>query len=724
MSGAGASARRGRVFLADFGLARDTATGSRLTRTGELLGTPSYLSPECVTGDSAAATAAADVWGLGCVLYECLTGRRAFDGESVGAIVGQVVSAQPPTVTRVAPGLPAAVDEVVGACLAKGAAARYPHARALRADLERMLAAEPLPRRRTRAGRIRWPVAVPVALAALAGVVAWWPRPAPTPRGEPDAAAVRAAALAARGWELRTTDAAQGAALLRQAIEQAPGYHAWHVQLGLLRWATGDIDGARADWAAIPAHVGERARADWLAGFQAYTSHLDALDAAESGRWRATALSDLARVPRTGAPEGRLAAAVEARLGRDDATAGRLVADLPGWEAALLRAVLANIAGRADESVREYTAASAEGLTFPWSLTSRAAARAACGDHEGALADLGAALARRPTHAPALQNRGRFRMDAGDLDGALEDLDAAVAAAPGYAMAIYNRAMLHQRRGELEAALRDFDAAVSRVPTNTDALYNRGRAHHARGDLAAAARDYDAVIDLAPGHAHAWGGRGAVRRDQGDLQAAAADLDRSIELDPSEPKSRRIRAEIRSKRGDRAGAFDDLAAAIAMAPDFAPAYLYRGRMYAMAGDAELALPDLATAIRLRPDDPYAYFDRGLLYQQRGELDRAMVDYEAALGCDPNFGRARVNRGVLLDRQGRAAEAEAEYTEAARRDPLLPEAHHCLGIARFGRGAYAEAGASVRRFLELAPNHRDAGAARELLAQCDARAGGR
>ena len=88
------------VFLTDFGLAKNVATGSRYTRTGETLGTPAYMSPEQARGELSELTAASDVWALGCVLYELLSGgRMAFEGDSPAAVIGAVLTARPPPLT-------------------------------------------------------------------------------------------------------------------------------------------------------------------------------------------------------------------------------------------------------------------------------------------------------------------------------------------------------------------------------------------------------------------------------------------------------------------------------------------------------------------------------------------------------------------------------------------------------------------------------------------------
>ncbi len=115
----------------DFGIAR--LERSDLTQPGEAFGTPLYMSPEQAAG--AALDARSDVFSLGAVLYEALTGRRAFDAPGLHAILARVAHSDPPPPSHVS-ALPAALDLVVARALSKDASQRYPSARALAEDLD------------------------------------------------------------------------------------------------------------------------------------------------------------------------------------------------------------------------------------------------------------------------------------------------------------------------------------------------------------------------------------------------------------------------------------------------------------------------------------------------------------------------------------------------------------------------------------------------------------
>jgi predicted Ser/Thr protein kinase len=114
----------GQVKILDFGLARLGA--SEMTRTGTVMGTPHYMSPEQVRGEKA--DARSDVFSLGAVFYELLTQHRPFDAESVHAVLTQIVDRQPEPIRRWAPDVPQPIVAVVERALAKDAAQRYPEA--------------------------------------------------------------------------------------------------------------------------------------------------------------------------------------------------------------------------------------------------------------------------------------------------------------------------------------------------------------------------------------------------------------------------------------------------------------------------------------------------------------------------------------------------------------------------------------------------------------------
>jgi serine/threonine-protein kinase len=115
-----------RALIADFGLARavGAADSTKLTKTGTVVGTVHYMSPEQVREDRSI-DERSDVYGLGCVLYEALTGAPPFLGRTVTDLVVKILRAPPAPVSAVNPSVPAAVEQAVARALAKAPADRY-----------------------------------------------------------------------------------------------------------------------------------------------------------------------------------------------------------------------------------------------------------------------------------------------------------------------------------------------------------------------------------------------------------------------------------------------------------------------------------------------------------------------------------------------------------------------------------------------------------------------
>jgi tetratricopeptide (TPR) repeat protein/predicted Ser/Thr protein kinase len=128
--------------VTDFGLAKRLDVGEGQTRAGQMLGTPSYMAPEQATSQKDTVGPAADVYALGAVLYECLTGRPPFKGATPWKTVLQVLHTDPVPPRRLQPGVPRDLETICLRCLHKEARKRYPSAHELAEDLRRFLAGE------------------------------------------------------------------------------------------------------------------------------------------------------------------------------------------------------------------------------------------------------------------------------------------------------------------------------------------------------------------------------------------------------------------------------------------------------------------------------------------------------------------------------------------------------------------------------------------------------
>ena len=139
----------GEPHLTDFGLARLVESESTVTRTLEVLGTPSYMAPEQAAGNNAKLTSATDVYGLGAVLYQLLTGHPPFAGGTTYETIKLLLETEPRPPRLWNPKVDRDLSTICLKCLEKDPQRRYSSALAVAEDLESWLRHEPIQARRT-----------------------------------------------------------------------------------------------------------------------------------------------------------------------------------------------------------------------------------------------------------------------------------------------------------------------------------------------------------------------------------------------------------------------------------------------------------------------------------------------------------------------------------------------------------------------------------------------
>lgn len=176
-----------RPKISDFGLAKKVDAGDQVTQDGAVMGTPSYMPPEQARGDSAAISNCSDIYSLGAVLYQLITGRAPFVSDSMMDTLVQVIHRDPVQPRELQPGVPIDLETICCKALQKEPANRYQSCKELADDLRRYIRGEPilarpishwerLTRWCRRNPRIAWPTAVAsffVIATAVVSLTAW-----------------------------------------------------------------------------------------------------------------------------------------------------------------------------------------------------------------------------------------------------------------------------------------------------------------------------------------------------------------------------------------------------------------------------------------------------------------------------------------------------------------------------------------------------------------------
>ncbi len=764
----------GDPVLLDFGLAGDEDGGlMTLTASGELLGTPAYMSPEQLMARRIRLDRRTDVYSLGVTLFECLTLSRPYRATTREAIYEAIQFKDPLDIRRLNPALPEDLRVIVETALEKDRDRRYQTAEDLAEDLRRVREHEPISARRVSAiGRVwRWARRRPV-VAALCGVLAV---------GVPALAAVASYILATRPAVLQAERLAVDATVERLL---AVGYD--ELNHGDKRVALERFDAAAALRPAMPAAIAGR-----VSALQNLGRHDEALAALESPELDASRdaiwLRSLQASGLHGLGRHDEAKATMAGVDRSDPTAfdlftqGRAISsrcrsitDPSRFLAAhrlMRRAILvaprarnlyhfelAHIAFHyADERLARQAVDAIDAL-FPSSpIGLVAAARCAtvfdderakelfdraeslAADDVDALRFLANALgvAYRPRDAVAQWRRVIALDEAREHD--YRSVVQCCCDAGDYASAVAASRRWIERLGESEGAcihlagslleLERFEEAeraakraVALAPDSPDAIATLAHLYF-RWDRDEAMRT-DAValsergLATHPDSSELLRTLGNHLVSHGQPERGVALLERAVRADP---RSATTHGDLARALRDRRR-FDEAVVharrVVGLTPGYGDAHDLLGQCLQLAGDYEGAIESLRTAIECEPDvsEYHRHLAWSLLESERS--DEALVAVRRAVELDPTNAKAHESLGLILQRGGDKAGAESAVRRSIELDPSAT-AYQALAEILVAAGRRDEAVAAYRTGLDHEPRgawgtlHRDLG-----ILQCD------
>lgn len=687
---------RGTPFLTDFGLAKQTGdlAGSVLTLSGTVMGTPKYMSPEQAAGRQNDIGPPTDVWSLGVVLYEMLTGRPPFEASSLGDLLHDIAKKNPPapsaiakrkkvssgamrpisaeqaasfvSKSQVAVRIPQQVDEITMKCLEKDPDYRYADGNAFADDLDRFLRGEPIEanatvalqhsritaqRARSRAAArergarqsvLMLAVGIPLAIVAIVAFVPISRKLSADARH--DAAIANAKRLVeAKQW--------------KKALE--------HINLMLSEYP-GDValDQKRREVEDVLAKVRDALyRADQafekkdFVGAQALYKEALALDPAdEKGRVKYE-------------EAGRLLWRI------DDAVAkGEQLLSSEEWEAALRCFNEALASSPSDPRATDGAQRAKNGMA----VTRR-----------DPMAVPGGPVGPRRKQAEPFYQRARSRpAERREVwKEALENIEKALSIDPEYGDAWYERGVLHQKLGAPNEALQDYAKAIQLNSFVVYSHYMRGRIlFDEYGDLPAARIEFQAAIQVDPSHEYALAA-------QARIAAADGNLERALDL---------------AKQAlSRTKSLDDVY--------FVMGFVYGDDRYL---DLDRALECFNKAIELNPTMAASWGNRSIVRYKRKEYQAGLIDAEKAIELTNGGASMWEKKALNLKGMGRFDEAVKAYdtAEKAGGDAMVSvfvnrgDCYRTWGDALRGTGNLAEARSKYERtvadwekFLTLMPS---------------------
>ena len=679
----------GQPVLLDFGLAHvEDNEGESLTRTGDVFGTPAYMSPEQVSGLRHQLDRRSDVYSLGVSLYESLVLRRPFEAPTRQVLYQAILSEEPQDPRRLNPLISRDLKVVLETALAKERDGRYQTALDFARDLEALGEGRPIAARPVGfAGRIwRWAKRHPaaavlvltVALGAplvtgLAGFI-WASLPSLERTRQMEAFEQVEHSLERGFYEMHHASSDAAVEHFEKVIETDPASGEGYAGLALAHMFLSNHAAAmevleKGERMIEEPRVLAPLKSDVLRltnKKEEYEAYRD-LEPENPGPlfW----FIEGVRASYRGHALGETSAGGRVAFARAEQLLSRAVAASPRARRAY-HFQLAHVHGHRSNVPRRDEVATAIAALWPESASGWfwIGFSMESSDKQRAMDAYLTAIDMDPEHGTARANLARLLAESGDSEGAIQQYREAIRILPNslsFHISLSDVLRAAKRYEEAETICKSAIAIDPAAPdpriTLGNVLFDLNRREESIGAFRSA-------IDCDSARAAAHYGLGRVLYEEGRVEEALVASKEAIRLDDSMAEAHRIKALCLKARGQ----FEE---------------------------SEAATRD---AIRANPRYVFAYNDLGLVLMKLDRVDDAIASYRKALEIDPQLATAHLNLGIALERKGDRENAISCYRNALQYAPGLIQARSRLADAHLAAGRVDDALEEYRKCLEQAP----------------------
>lgn len=667
----------GALKITDFGLARRTQGDPRDTLSLGVVGTPSYMAPEQAFSTVAALRPAVDVYALGAVLYELLTGRPPFRADSHAETLRQVASQEPVAPSRLNATVPRDLETICLKCLEKDSSRRYPTAKALANDLTRFQLGQPISAR---------PAGLLVRLSK-------WIRRRPTQAALIGVVTLGAVAVPVLAIWFSARYTATVQAVKRDLDDVLKRERAW------------DWNGARAALERARVRLGEAPSPSLRERVKQLETDLELVARLEKIRDARAIEIDIqlgAKANLTKAnrdyTEAFQAVGIGAPLDDPQVVAGRiressvalaLVAALDDWAVCATdgrqRDWLLDVAIRADADADAWRRRARDRSSWSNVETIMELARSAVVESQSiqSLTVLGE----------------RIRAAKGDD---IPFLTRVQEAHPDDYLANYSLGNSLLGRMQFERATRYFQAAVALRPESAPARNNFAIALARSGQVDAAMAQYRAILRADPQFAFAYQGLANCHLARREYADAIALYRTAVRLQPTSHLAHTNLGVMLTGAERLDEAREQFQAALKLKPDYALAHCGLGGVAIHSGQYAEAAEHYREALRLDPASDEGLIGLGDSLREMGRLDESLTVLRRAATLVPDDARVRLGLGLSLLQLGQVRETIDELQTAVRLDSTLAPAYGALTDALMIVGRYREGAVAAEKALSLLP----------------------